>query len=119
MQSFQKFKPLLSSLQFNRMKIIQQPRFSFSVMEKTFLASDLEVKLKKNPTPKPGPEHQYTFGGITTDHMLQIDYEYHNGGWQVPKIIPNEPFMMDPSNATLHYSIECFEGAKAYKTFDD
>ena len=22
--------------------------------------------------------------------------------------------MLDPSNATLHYSIECFEGAKAY-----
>ena len=25
---------------------------------------------------------------------------------------------MDPANATLHYSIECFEGAKAYKTDD-
>jgi len=22
--------------------------------------------------------------------------------------------MLDPANATLHYSIECFEGAKAY-----
>ena len=27
--------------------------------------------------------------------------------------------MLDPANATLHYSIECFEGAKAYKTVDD
>ena len=27
--------------------------------------------------------------------------------------------MIDPSNATLHYSIECFEGAKAYRTVDD
>lgn len=24
------------------------------------------------------------------------------------------PFMLDPANATLHYSIECFEGAKAF-----
>jgi branched-chain amino acid aminotransferase len=24
------------------------------------------------------------------------------------------PFELDPSNATLHYSIECFEGTKAY-----
>jgi len=28
----------------------------------------------------------------------------------------NEDFMLDPSNATLHYSIECFEGLKAFKT---
>jgi len=34
-------------------------------------------------------------------------------------IKPNEPFELDPSNATLHYSIECFEGCKAYvKTSD-
>ena len=24
-----------------------------------------------------------------------------------------------PANATLHYAIECFEGAKAYKTVDE
>jgi len=52
------------------MKFIQQPRFGFSIMEKTFLSSDLEVNLKKNPKPKPGNDHQYTFGGITTDHMF-------------------------------------------------
>ena len=33
-------------------------------------------------------------------------------------IKPNEPFKLDPANATLHYSIECFEGTKAYKTPD-
>ena len=27
--------------------------------------------------------------------------------------------MLEPSNATLHYSIECFEGLKAYKKHDD
>ena len=27
--------------------------------------------------------------------------------------------MLDPANATLHYSIECFEGAKAYKKEGD
>jgi branched-subunit amino acid aminotransferase/4-amino-4-deoxychorismate lyase len=25
-----------------------------------------------------------------------------------------EDFQLDPANATIHYSIECFEGAKAY-----
>ena len=51
--------------------------------------------------------------------MLEIDYDLENGGWQSPKIVPNEPFTISPANATLHYSIECFEGAKAYKTVDD
>ena len=51
--------------------------------------------------------------------MLEVDYDLNNGGWQTPKITPNVPFSIDPANATLHYSIECFEGAKAYKTVDN
>lgn len=51
--------------------------------------------------------------------MLEIDWDVHNGGWQKPVIRPNEPFHLDPMNATLHYSIECFEGLKAYITDDD
>ena len=51
--------------------------------------------------------------------MLEIDYDHSNGGWQRPLIKPNEPFEIDPANATLHYAIECFEGAKAYRTVDD
>ncbi len=50
--------------------------------------------------------------------MLEIDYDVENGGWQKPMIKPNEPFELDPANATLHYSIECFEGMKAYITQD-
>ena len=61
----------------------------------------------------------YQFGALQTDYMLEIDYDLHNGGWQQPKIKPNAPFMLEPSNATLHYAIECFEGAKAYRTVDD
>ena len=51
--------------------------------------------------------------------MLVCDFDLHNGGWQKPKIVPNEPFDIDPANATLHYAIECFEGGKAYRTVDD
>lgn len=69
--------------------------------------------------PKPGADHQYTFGGIATDYMLDIDYDVNNGGWQRPVIHANEPFELDPANATLHYSIECFEGLKAYITHDE
>jgi len=31
-------------------------------------------------------------------------------------IKPVEPFELEPSNATLHYAIECFEGAKAFRS---
>lgn len=82
----------------------------------SFKAANLRIEEADVLKPKPGPEHQYTFGGITTDYMLEIDYDLNNGGWQDPVIRKNQPFMIDPSNATLHYSIECFEGGKAYRT---
>lgn len=68
---------------------------------------------------KPPKDFAYTFGGVSTDYMLEIDYDIENGGWRNPVIKPNEPFELDPSNATLHYSIECFEGLKAYVTHDN
>lgn len=67
---------------------------------------------------KPPKDFAYTFGGISTDLMLDCNYDVENGGWQAPIIKKNEPFMLDPSNATLQYSIECFEGMKAYITVD-
>jgi branched-chain amino acid aminotransferase len=60
----------------------------------------------------------YKFGQLSTDYMLDIDYDINNGGWQHPVIRPNVPFQLDPANATLHYSIECFEGTKAYVSVD-
>jgi branched-chain amino acid aminotransferase len=51
--------------------------------------------------------------------MLHCDYDKTNGGWQAPRITPIEPFQLDPANATLHYAIECFEGAKAYRDHAD
>jgi hypothetical protein len=33
--------------------------------------------------------------------MLDIDFDADNGGWKHPIIKANEPFMLDPSNATL------------------
>jgi branched-chain amino acid aminotransferase len=51
--------------------------------------------------------------------MLHCDYDKDNGGWQAPRITALEDFELDPANATLHYSIECFEGAKAYNHAED
>ena len=48
--------------------------------------------------------------------MLEMDYDKDQGGWKHPVIRKHEAFDLEPSNATLHYSIECFEGLKAYVT---
>ena len=46
--------------------------------------------------------------------MFECDFDRENGGWQKPKIKASDNFMLDPFNAGLNYSLECFEGMKAY-----
>jgi hypothetical protein len=57
------------------------PLRTMATLEKTFLASDLEILDHPNKKSKPGPEHQYSFGGITTDYMLECNFDRQNGGW--------------------------------------
>ena len=45
------------------------------------MADDLVINERKVLKEKPGADHQYTFGGLTTDYMLEIDYDLDNGGW--------------------------------------
>lgn len=78
----------------------------------------MEFIERKELLPKPPKDHKYVFGALATDYMFEVDWDINNGGWQKPKIKPNEPFELDPANATLHYSIECFEGLKAYRSED-
>jgi len=52
-----------------------------ATMEKTFLASDLVIEKHPDPKPLPPADHQYLFGAITTNYMLEIDYDFANGGW--------------------------------------
>ena len=68
---------------------------------------------------KPVKDYQYTFGELTTDFMLECNFDKNNGGWQAPIIKQIEDFELDPANASLQYSIECFEGAKAYIHHED
>ncbi|CAI2370811.1 unnamed protein product [Moneuplotes crassus] len=89
---------------------------AFSSMD-TFKYEDLEIKLTTNPKEKPGSDHQYEFGKLTTDHMLEIDWDVQTG-WGKPLISPYHNFSMDPSNSTLHYALECFEGLKALPSYD-
>lgn len=58
-----------------------------------------------------------SFGSVFTDHMLVCDYK--NGAWEVPKIIPYQPIVLDPSAKIFHYGQSIFEGMKAYKDEND
>ena len=46
-------------------------------------AKDLVINKRadKDLLEKPGPDHQYAFGALSTDHMLEINYDVENGGW--------------------------------------
>lgn len=63
------------------MTLAQNNRFAFATHEQTFLASDLQIHRREELKEKPGPEHQYAFGAVSTDYMLECDYDYRNGGW--------------------------------------
>ncbi len=85
---------------------------AFSVNE-TFFAKDLVFEKTQNPKEKPGPDHTYVFGDLTTDHMLEIDWNKEKG-WGKPLISPYHNLSINPANSTLHYALECFEGMKGY-----
>ena len=47
----------------------------------TFKASELVVEKRAVLKEKPDKDHAYTFGGISTDYMLDIDFDASKGGW--------------------------------------
>jgi branched-chain amino acid aminotransferase len=74
---------------------------------------DIPILLCKEENKKQKPDDsELTFGKIFTDHMFFM--HYRDGKWQEPRIIPYQPFEIDPACSVLHYSQEIFEGMKAF-----
>lgn len=69
-------------------------------------------KLKQKPNP-----NSLGFGKYFSDYMFVMDYTVDNG-WHEPRIVPHEPFTLDPAAMVFHYGQAIFEGLKAYKTQD-
>lgn len=83
----------------------------------TFYASDLHIQ--KVPKLKPDfTNSNLGFGVYHSDFMFQVQYEEETG-WGKPLIGPFRDFQINPFNATLHYSLSCFEGMKLYKGDDN
>mgnify|MGYP000015045918 CR=1 FL=1 len=80
----------------------------------------LDIQIPKTPSPKakPADESKLGFGKIFTDHMFVMDYA-PDKGWHDARIVPYQPFPLDPACVIFHYAQEIFEGLKAYRTADN
>uniref|UniRef100_A0A4W3JP76 Branched-chain-amino-acid aminotransferase n=1 Tax=Callorhinchus milii TaxID=7868 RepID=A0A4W3JP76_CALMI len=83
----------------------------------SFKVADLEIELVKAGAEKPD-ENTLGFGTVFTDHMLMINWS-ERGGWEKPHIRPLQNLSLHPAASALHYSVELFEGLKAYRGVDD
>ena len=79
---------------------------------------DIRIELTKHPKEKPTDESKLGFAKKFTDHMFVMDYT-EGQGWHDPRIIPYQPFVLDPATVVFHYAQEIFEGMKAYRTADN
>ncbi|HEY8419642.1 MAG TPA: branched-chain amino acid aminotransferase [Clostridia bacterium] len=72
------------------------------------------MEIIKTQNPKPKPTGKIKFGTVFTDHMFVAKYS-KDKGWHDEKIIPYQPFVLEPSASIFHYGQGVFEGLKAYK----
>uniref|UniRef100_A0A2K6V3I1 Branched-chain-amino-acid aminotransferase n=1 Tax=Saimiri boliviensis boliviensis TaxID=39432 RepID=A0A2K6V3I1_SAIBB len=81
-----------------------------------FKAADLQLEMTQKPHKKPGPGEPLVFGKTFTDHMLMV--EWNDKGWGRPRIQPFQNLTLHPASSSLHYSLQLFEGMKAFKGKD-
>ena len=73
---------------------------------------DIQITKTTSPKAKPADESKLGFGKIFTDHMFVMDYA-PDKGWHDARIVPYQPFPLDPACVIFHYAQEIFEGLKA------
>jgi branched-chain amino acid aminotransferase len=79
---------------------------------------DIKIELTKHPKERPTDESTLGFAKKFSDHMFVMDYTAGQG-WHDPRIVPYQPFELDPATVVFHYAQEIFEGLKAYRTADN
>ncbi|MFR5760809.1 MAG: hypothetical protein ACLUFI_03725 [Oscillospiraceae bacterium] len=65
-----------------------------------------------HPKPRPADETKLGFAKYFTDHMFVMDYD-EGQGWHDGRVVPHEPFLIEPASCVLHYAQMMFEGMKA------
>ncbi|XP_077919277.1 branched-chain-amino-acid aminotransferase, mitochondrial isoform X2 [Halichoerus grypus] len=82
-----------------------------------FKAADLQLEMTREPHQKPDPSKPLVFGKTFTDHMLMVEWKEEKG-WGRPRIQPFQNLTLHPACSGLHYSMQLFEGMKAFKGSD-
>ncbi|XP_041033730.1 branched-chain-amino-acid aminotransferase, cytosolic-like isoform X2 [Carcharodon carcharias] len=82
-----------------------------------FKAADLQIELTKHSKEKPDRDN-LVFGKSFSDHMLTVEWSAKKG-WDKPHIKPLQNLSLHPASSVLHYSIELFEGMKAFRGVDN
>lgn len=83
----------------------------------SFKAADLTIEKSNALKPKPDPS-TLVFGKQFSDHMLTI-YWSEKEGWEAPQIKPFQNLSIHPATSALHYSVQLFEGMKAFRGADN
>uniref|UniRef100_A0A3Q2QCN8 Branched-chain-amino-acid aminotransferase n=1 Tax=Fundulus heteroclitus TaxID=8078 RepID=A0A3Q2QCN8_FUNHE len=100
-------------------RLVQTLPFSFGSLRSasSFKAADLTVERNPKCSEKPDPS-TLQFGKQFSDHMLTISW-CEKDGWDAPQIKPFQNLSLHPACSALHYSIELFEGMKAFRGVDN
>uniref|UniRef100_A0A671X8P5 Branched-chain-amino-acid aminotransferase n=1 Tax=Sparus aurata TaxID=8175 RepID=A0A671X8P5_SPAAU len=100
-------------------RLLQTLPFSFGSLRfaSSFKAADLVIERNTACKPKPDPS-TLVFGKQFSDHMLTITWS-EKDGWEAPQIKPFQNLSLHPASSALHYSIELFEGMKAFRGVDN
>ena len=81
------------------------------------MSYNFPVTRTTHPKPRPEDETKLGFARYFTDHMFVMDYD-EGQGWHDGRIVPHEPFLIEPASCVLHYAQMMFEGMKAYRRPD-
>lgn len=103
----------LNKLNLNVLQIVSSRSLSVSSKLSSFKADDLKLELQPTNPNLPEDPTKLAFGHEFTDHMLSIEWTAEKG-WQTPKIEKLRNLSIHPAAKVLHYSVEIFEGMKAY-----
>lgn len=77
----------------------------------------MKLELHKTDPKLPEDSSKLLFGQKFTDHMFTVEWTKASG-WETPRIVPFKNIELHPAAKVLHYSIELFEGMKAFYGVD-
>ena len=81
----------------------------------------LDIQITKTTSPQ-GQARGREQAGLRQDfHRPHVRHGLcaKDKGWHDARIVPYQPFPMDPACVIFHYAQEIFEGLKAYRTADN